>query len=282
MSQTHSRSQPSELTLRILTALFGVAAFLSVLIWGGPWGAVGVATLLSLGGMIEFVGMTFRLSDKEQKRFLLLFVSVLVCLMSAIWPESRFDFLIAVFIFVFGFFLFSARRHPEVELSAHMHELMFAVFGLIYLVYLPLFLPMIRTIEPLGLEWTILFFLTVWSADTGAYFAGRTFGRRKLYPLISPKKTLEGLVGGVLTALVVTGIFWKMMLPSETFGIWLAASLSVALVSQVGDLCESFLKRSFDKKDSGKILPGHGGFLDRFDGVIFSLPVMYACLRASL
>lgn len=280
MSSSRAKSQPSELTLRVLTAIFGVSAFLGVLLFGGPWGAVGIATLLSLGGMIEFVGMTFRLADKERKRVLLVFVSALVCLMSAIWPESRFDLLIAVFLFVFAFFLFTARRHAESSLGAHMQELMFAVFGLIYLVYLPLFLPMIRTVEHFGLEWTILFFLTVWSADSGAYFAGRAFGRRKLYPLISPKKTIEGLIGGVLTALLVTGIFWKFALPPETLGTWLAASLSVALVSQVGDLCESFLKRSFDKKDSGKILPGHGGFLDRFDGVIFSLPVMYACLRA--
>ncbi len=128
--------------------------------------------------------------------------------------------------------------------------------------------------EPNGDRWLLLALLLVWAADTGAYFAGRRFGKRKLAPRISPNKTLEGLAGGVLLAVVVA------LLGAPLAGATLAQMPAVALVavatilaSVTGDLFESLLKRHIGVKDSGDLIPGHGGVLDRMDSVLAALPV---------
>ena len=129
-------------------------------------------------------------------------------------------------------------------------------------------------------EWWIILALTVtWLNDTGAYFAGRAFGRRKLYPRISPSKTWEGAIGGaagsILGALIVQQ-FWLPRLPA-----WGAALVGVgaAVLGPIGDLSESMLKRAFGAKDSGRLLPGHGGILDRIDALLFNAPFVLLCAR---
>jgi phosphatidate cytidylyltransferase len=174
--------------------------------------------------------------------------------------------------------LFTADRHEGPNFLTHFREMMASFFGMVYLAFLPLYLVLLRDAAR-GPEWVVLLFLIVWASDTGAYFVGLKFGRRKLYAAISPKKTIEGLLGGVATAALVTFVYKLTVLPELSWvGAALIATL-VALAGAVGDLSESFLKRAFETKDSGSILPGHGGFLDRFDGVLFGLPVMYACVR---
>jgi phosphatidate cytidylyltransferase len=118
----------------------------------------------------------------------------------------------------------------------------------------------------------------VWSYDTGAYLAGRALGRRELIPHISPSKTVEGLAGGVLAATLAAALgTWLIGLP-----IWHAVILGplVALAAQAGDLAESLLKRAADRKESGYLIPGHGGMLDRLDSFLFAAPVLagYALL----
>ncbi|WP_298775523.1 phosphatidate cytidylyltransferase [uncultured Shewanella sp.] len=117
-----------------------------------------------------------------------------------------------------------------------------------------------------------LVLLIVWAADTGAYFAGKAFGRTKLMPNVSPAKTLEGLIGGLLmTMLVVLGVVY--MAPEQEIGLLIGVTLVTALASALGDLSESMFKRVADIKDSGTILPGHGGVLDRIDSLTAALPV---------
>jgi phosphatidate cytidylyltransferase len=124
---------------------------------------------------------------------------------------------------------------------------------------------------------SLLFFILflIWSTDTGAYFAGRTFGKRKLWPEISPKKTIEGSLGGILCALFV-GIIYHYFVPIfDSITTVVVMIVIVSIVGQLGDLVESALKRHYSVKDSGNILPGHGGILDRFDSLIFVMPVLY-------
>lgn len=125
--------------------------------------------------------------------------------------------------------------------------------------------------------WSLLFILLwVWAADTGAYFAGRAFGKHKLAPLVSPGKTIEGLVGGVALALVVVAaVFASGLLQASLPPLMLVALLTV-LASALGDLFESMVKRQRGIKDSGNILPGHGGMLDRIDSVTAALPIALA------
>ena len=113
-----------------------------------------------------------------------------------------------------------------------------------------------------------------WISDSGAYFAGRFFGRHPAFPTLSPKKTVEGIVGGLLVTVLVVGPFAALSL-EYTVAKALAISLGVSLASQGGDLFESVLKRILDVKDLGRFLPGHGGVLDRIDSLLFSVPAVY-------
>lgn len=119
--------------------------------------------------------------------------------------------------------------------------------------------------------------IVMWATDSGAYFVGRRFGRHKLAPHISPNKTIEGSVGAVIVAFIIAAIL-QFILGKLLFAsgwLFLVVTLIISLIGQVGDLAESAVKRYFGVKDSGSILPGHGGFFDRFDSLIFVLPVLY-------
>ena len=126
---------------------------------------------------------------------------------------------------------------------------------------------------PDGHRWLLTALMVVWAADTGAYFSGRRFGKRKLSPNISPNKTVEGLVGGLLLAVVV-GVVLSLVAGASVEQLPAVALVSAiaALFSVVGDLFESLLKRHAGVKDSGHQIPGHGGILDRLDGVLAALP----------
>lgn len=135
-------------------------------------------------------------------------------------------------------------------------------------------LALIHAERPNGQYWLLVALMIVWFADSGAYFAGRTFGKRKLSPRISPNKTIEGLIGGIVAGMVVA------LIGAALIGVELAQYPGVALVaawtilfSVVGDLFESLLKRHVGAKDSGALIPGHGGVLDRIDSVLAALPV---------
>ncbi|MCS5711157.1 phosphatidate cytidylyltransferase [Candidatus Berkiella aquae] len=125
-----------------------------------------------------------------------------------------------------------------------------------------------------GPVWLIICLVIIWATDTFAYFTGRIIGKRPLAPFISPKKTIEGFWGGVIGALLLAFIaFFTNMLPSHhSLGIWLTVVLGTILLAVVGDLFESLMKRLAGVKDSGKLLPGHGGVLDRLDSLIAAAP----------
>lgn len=126
-----------------------------------------------------------------------------------------------------------------------------------------------------GLATVFLVLFIVWATDTGAYFVGKAIGKNKLWPLISPNKTIEGSLGGVVLACIV-GLVFNMIHPfhAGVLGI-VGIAILISVVGQMGDLVESAFKRYFGVKDSGKLLPGHGGILDRLDSVLFVFPVLH-------
>lgn len=132
----------------------------------------------------------------------------------------------------------------------------------------------IHASEPNGHRWLLAALAIVWAADTGAYFVGRKFGKRKLSPRISPNKTIEGMLGGVVAGVIVGVVFALLAgaTPAQLPIVALVALVAV-LFSVIGDLFESLLKRHAGVKDSGHLIPGHGGILDRIDGVVAALPV---------
>jgi len=120
----------------------------------------------------------------------------------------------------------------------------------------------------------LFFFLFMWASDTGAYFSGMAFGKHKLLERISPKKTVEGFIGGVVLAML-TGAAAYYFIGRHTLPFWLGSGALLALSGTLGDLFESMIKRQAGIKDSGNILPGHGGFLDRFDSTFLSAPLYF-------
>jgi len=122
--------------------------------------------------------------------------------------------------------------------------------------------------RPDGLGWIITIMLVTWACDTGAFFVGRRWGRHKLAPAVSPGKTIEGLIGGLVGGLLVGGAAALIIFPNAVPRV-LGLSLVVAVAAVVGDLVESGIKRKLGAKDSGWIVPGHGGLLDRIDGLLF-------------
>jgi phosphatidate cytidylyltransferase len=153
-----------------------------------------------------------------------------------------------------------------------------AVLGAAYPGLLMSALVQLRQLER-GLGWIVLCVAVTWLNDSGAYFAGRAFGRRKLYPRISPSKTWEGALGGLVASVVGAVAVKYLFLPEMP--VWAAAGVGVggAALGPLGDLSESMLKRAFGRKDSSRLLPGHGGILDRIDALLFNAPFVWLCAR---
>jgi len=145
-----------------------------------------------------------------------------------------------------------------------------------YFVLLPtiLGLQILKIQDAAAPQLLLVFFFIIWSADTGAYLAGRSLGKHKLAPQISPGKTIEGLIGGLVGALTIAALVGVLIweLPADKLIFWLLAVIFITLLSVAGDLFESIYKRRAGVKDSGKLLPGHGGVLDRIDSACAALP----------
>jgi phosphatidate cytidylyltransferase len=278
---------------RVLTALVGLPLVLFLLL---GWGLNGVAILcfvISMGMLYEFCRMIFRLGDARKKTLLALGAAAFVHAFNFVLPTGLSlgflgTFPVLVFFTMFLFmvprlFQYAGKEVLETEsgarmLQTHVQELMALCFAMVYCVSFPLFMIGIREFT-LGQHWLVLTLVVIWASDTFAYFAGLSLGRHRLFDLVSPKKTWEGAVGGTLGAMGVAVLYAHFFLPRESTLFILFVAVVLSITGIIGDLAESMLKRACQCKDSGSILPGHGGFLDRFDGVVFALPVMFFILR---
>ncbi|MCW7752645.1 phosphatidate cytidylyltransferase [Desulfobotulus sp. H1] len=177
--------------------------------------------------------------------------------------------LIVAFLILTGLCMACFRRRPDL-LTALPLELQ----GLLWIGFPLACLGALRVSDH-GVAWVFFTLFLVASGDTGAYYAGRFWGRNKLAPAISPAKTREGFVGGVVLTLVLAVLFKLLFLPSFALLPVLFTALLTSLVAPVGDLFESMQKRISAIKDSGRLLPGHGGMLDRIDALLFAAPVVF-------
>ncbi|UFJ42158.1 phosphatidate cytidylyltransferase [Brevibacillus humidisoli] len=253
---------------RIITGVVGGIIFLVPVFLGGIWYSL-LVFLLAIIGLYEFLRMA-RLKPYG-------FAGLLgyVLMISTLWPylfySQRFhidfsDTLMPVLLLLLFYSVFRKNRF-------HIEHVALTILGALYIGYGFHYMAAVRGMDD-GLWLTLLVLLGIWSTDSGAYFVGRAYGRRKLLPAISPNKTVEGSLGGLLTSLVVViglnGLVDKLPF-WQAFGI----ALVTGIAAQIGDLVESAMKRHFGVKDSGKIIPGHGGVLDRFDSLLIVFPILY-------
>lgn len=253
---------------RIISAIIAAAIVLPIVIFGGmPFNilvylmaSIALFELIrmkkmrvfSLPSIFSYLALwllllpNFTITTNFSKMEVLLFF-VLILLTSTVLSKNKFTFehagflLLSVIYLGFGFYYFMEIRG----------------YGLVY-IFLPL--------------------LVIWATDSGAYFIGRAIGKRKLWPDISPNKTIEGAIGGIVCAIVVALLFKIFILIDLSLFEIMFISCLLAIFGQVGDLVESAFKRYYNVKDSGNIMPGHGGVLDRLDSLIFVFPILHTLL----
>lgn len=258
------------LVLRVISAVVLIPVLLLVVLWPRPWPmaiAVHVAVVI---GMTEFYWIALK-DDPVWMRVVGVVLGLVVSLTMYWCPRA--DALPAALILVT---LVASLLHlvhfGDLATAASRTSLM--IFGLLYVAVMLTPLALLKRL-PEGQDWIFLALTVTWFSDTGAYFSGRALGKHKLYPAISPGKSIEGAIGGLISSVgaAVLAKLWYMPQLSWIDGI-LIAVVGGAL-GQAGDLVESMIKRGYQVKDSGWILPGHGGLLDRIDAVLFTVPYVY-------
>ncbi|PGT86699.1 MULTISPECIES: phosphatidate cytidylyltransferase [Bacillaceae] len=254
---------------RILTAILAAAVFLPFVIYGNLPFTIFVYLLASIGlyellrmkkiSLVSFPGLISLLilwvllipnsyitilNDINFSKAELALLALLFLLTYTVITKNKFTFddvgfvVISVFYLGIGFYFFIETRHSGLA------EVFYALF-------------------------------LIWVTDSGAYFVGRAMGKNKLWPEISPNKTVEGAVGGVLFAVIFAWVYHMFTGVLDSFLIITVMTICLSVFGQIGDLVESAFKRHYQVKDSGSILPGHGGILDRFDSLLFVLPLLH-------
>ncbi len=160
------------------------------------------------------------------------------------------------------------------DLSSTITHIGISFFGICYIGFLLAHVILIRQMDD-GREWVLFLIATVWAGDISALLSGSLIGRHKLYPKISPNKTYEGLFGAIIGSIITALVFSIIFLPRINKGLSVLLAIGIGIFGQFGDFTESMLKRSARVKDSGSLIPGHGGMLDRLDSFLFSAPFLH-------
>ncbi len=164
------------------------------------------------------------------------------------------------------------------SVDSALEDISATFLGVIYVAMLFAFQVAIRTGTD-GKQWLVFLYLVIWASDIGAYSIGIPYGKHRLYEKISPKKSIEGLLGALVASVVMALVCRVWFIPQIGIGESIAVALLLTVVGTVGDFVESLFKRAAGAKDSGSIIPGHGGMLDRMDSMLFAAPVLYYYLR---
>lgn len=264
------------LITRTLTGIIFIACIVGSILWS-PWTFIVLFSIFTFGGTYEFYRLVCK-NENKKFAFVVSFISTIIfALISIIFILPEF-FNLTVIILPLLLIIPIIQLFSQNTLSS-THKITAGILSIFFIAFPFSTLTGIRFFStPDEGKWLVLsLFTTIWIYDTFAYLTGMTFGKHRLYEKISPKKSWEGAIGGLIFALICTIVFYY------TIGIlnlwqWIGFGLIISIIGTFGDLCESLLKRSLNAKDSGNILPGHGGLLDRFDSTIFAAPFILAYL----
>lgn len=233
----------------------------------------GFKILITLGvivGNFELVKILLKDMPSRSSKYVFYIFSISIFGICSRFPSFAaitFSFIAIVYLL---FSILILHKFESLEELSRLHAK--SILGFFYMGLLPSF--MVRLLDlPNGMTWFTGLLAIVFAGDIGAYLIGLNFGKHKIMPLVSPKKTIEGSIGGILFSLIAAIIlsYWFDHVNPLALGL---LSIPTSIAAQFGDFFESVLKRVADVKDSGRIMPGHGGILDRIDGVLFAAPII--------
>lgn len=249
----------------------GLAVLVILFVFYAPlWAFKTLIAVVSGACLIEFMNIALPKHPSSAPRLgVVLGTLFSVMILFVRDPELWTTGLAAILFITFAYYLFT--QH---ELDLVLSQIAITIFGCVYVACLFSYAGLLRGLDQ-GVFWIFILAGCTFSADTGAYFVGHWIGKHKLAPRVSPGKTIEGLIGGVLASMLAAYvcklIFWQGFLDRDA----LILGALIGLIGPLGDLSESLIKRSVGVKDSGKLIPGHGGLLDRLDAVFFTAPLVY-------
>ncbi|MFA6957373.1 MAG: phosphatidate cytidylyltransferase [Thermoanaerobaculia bacterium] len=268
MSDTTLTAPPRRFLREITSAICA-----PLLIWFIGWVPLAMVATIGLAGVLalwEFLALG-RAKGYPIVRWTSMFFGV-VLLLSFFLPGKA--VLVAVFLTILV--IPAIYSLVPIELSEALPACAVSVFAVLYIgLTVGASMRLRLDFEPYGGDLIFFLLLVVWLNDAGAYYVGKNFGKTKMSPRVSPKKTVEGLIGGLVVAMITAAVVHFTFFPEFPLPHAMACALLISIAGVIGDLAESVWKRSAGVKDSGAMIPGHGGFLDRLDSVIFTAPILY-------
>lgn len=279
---TSAFNKYSNLAQRLVTGIAGAAAIIASVVLG-EWTYFAVFFIICVFALIEFYNLVGLDGLAPQKAYGTLLGILIFCLSFFIEGKISLgghvlttEYYLLAFPLVCCIYMIKLYKKFE---RKPFTNIAYTLLGLFY-VAMPFVLLNVMAFEDGVYNFEVILgsLLILWATDTGAYFAGTRFGKRKLFERISPKKSWEGFIGGAVLAMIFawgSSVYLKSLSPTS----WLVVGVLIIVGGTFGDLIESLLKRSIEIKDSGSSLPGHGGFLDRFDGLLISVPFIATYLE---
>jgi len=262
---------------RIISAIVGIILLGYVINTGGWVFYIGIY-LLNICALYELRSAFI----KKNIHINLYLTSVLALALFYFTSLNNFDFAITyLFLILLLMLEFIYNILNNNSRKNHLKDVVFSVFAFVYTSFLFMSMILIRNLN-LGIKLTWWIFITTWACDTGAFFIGLSLGKTPLAPSVSPKKTLEGSVGGALSSVVASTLYATYFLSEVNIVYAILLGICIGIVAQIGDLSASLVKRYCQVKDFSNIIPGHGGILDRFDSLLFSFPVAYIFIKLLL
>lgn len=255
---------------RIITAIAALAVFFPLVIIGGLPFTIAIYIIATIG-LYELLRMKdIRIFSFEG---ILVWIALAILLLPSKWTAdveqwigyTKIEMIFALILILLIYTVISKNRFTFDHAAFTAFSALYVGIGFYYLIETRFY----------GFEYVFYALLVIWTTDSGAYFIGRKIGKRKLWPEISPNKTVEGFVGGIVIAVLFACVFQIFYPIGSSYLTLIIVTIIASIVGQLGDLVESALKRHFGVKDSGNLMPGHGGILDRFDSLLFVLPLIH-------
>jgi phosphatidate cytidylyltransferase len=258
---------------RAISAIIAIVAVIGIIQFGGYNGIAITVFFIAFLGLNEFGRMALDGDRYRHTRKYLIALGILAFTISIFRNDWILHSFVLCTLLIFVHFLYLA-QDTSVTLEELVNKAGLSLLGILYAGVCPVYICLLARLSE-RLEWFIFTLFVVFAGDTAAYFAGKRFGKTKLFPRISPHKSIEGAIAALFASVVVGLIARQFLLKDTDLFLMLALCILTSIIAQLGDLCESMIKRSFHAKDSGALMPGHGGLLDRLDGVLFGAPFIY-------